>query len=425
MRSDLDQVMAARNLDALLVMGNSEGNTVMHYLTGRGHLERALIVKPRGGAMTLIHGGMERDTARDAALETGLALANRDERYNQYTLLEKHGGDQLVANVDYYAQVIRDFELSGRLGVYGLYDAGAAFALLTALQHHLREQGSQTEIVGEFGHSLFETLRQTKDDRELATMREVGERTGRVVDEVKKFIQRHAVNDDEIVIRDDGEALTIGDVKEFMRERFQAYELDDGGATIFSQGRDAGVPHNRGDAAMPLRLGQSIIFDIFPRGASGYYHDLTRTWSLGYATDEVQAAYAQCREIFERAVESVKVGQPCRDLQKMTCEFFEAHGHATTLSNPSTSEGYVHSLGHGLGLDIHETPRLSQSALADETLRPGHVVSVEPGLYYPERGFGVRVEDTVALNEGGELLTLSQADYDLVVPMPRWRGSQR
>ncbi len=415
--------MAARDLDALLVMGDSEGNTVMQYLTGGGHLERALIVHRRGGPTTLIHGGMERDTARDVAEEVGFALVNRDERYNSYTLLEKHGGDQLAANVDYYTQVIQDFELNGQLGVYGLYDAGAAYALLTALQAHLDSEHIETKIVGEFGTSLFETLRQTKDDRELAAMREVGERTGRVVDEVKAFIQTHAVDGDEIVIRDGGEPLTIGDVKAFMRERFQAYGLDDGGATIFSQGRDAGVPHNRGDANMPLRLGHAIIFDIFPRGDSGYYHDLTRTWSLGYATDTVQAAYDQCREIFERAVESVKVGQRCRDLQMMTCEFFEAHGHQTTMSNPGTSEGYVHSLGHGLGLDIHETPRLSQAALESEVLQPGHVVSVEPGLYYPERGFGVRVEDTVALNEQGELLTLSLSAYELVVPMPRWPGS--
>lgn len=420
MRSDLDNVMAARNLDALLVMGDSDGNTVMQYLTGGGHLERALIVKKRDGALTLIHGGMERDTASAIAAETGVALVNRDERYNMYSLLEKHKGDQLAAAVDYYAQVVRDFELSGRLGVYGLYDAGAAFALLTALQAHLHSEGVETETVGEFGGSLFETLRQTKDDRELAAMREVGELTGRVVDEVKAFIQAHAVNGDEIVTQDNGEPLTIGDVKQFLRERLHAYALDDDGATIFSQGRDAGVPHNRGDAEAPLRLGQSIIFDIFPRGESGYYHDLTRTWSLGYATEEVQAAYDQCREVFERAVESMKVGQPCRDLQVMTCEFFEAHGHQTTMSDPGTSEGYVHSLGHGLGLNIHEAPRLSQAALADETLQPGHVVSVEPGLYYPACGFGVRVEDTVAFNERGELLTLSQADYELVVPMPRW-----
>jgi Xaa-Pro aminopeptidase len=101
----------------------------------------------------------------------------------------------------------------------------------------------------------------------------------------------------------------------------------------------------------------------------------------------------------------------------MTLDFFEAKGHPTARTNPGGHDGYVHSLGHGVGLDIHEEPRLSIAAGNATLLAPGHVVSIEPGLYYPDRGFGVRVEDTIALRSDGSVLNLTQFPYDLVVPM--------
>lgn len=407
MKSDLDQLMAERGLNALLVMGNARGNTVLNYLTGGAHLEDVLVVKRRGGPLTLIHGSME----REIAARTGLALVDRDTVYNQYELLRRHAGDALAARVDYLAQVVRDQALQGRLAVYGMVDAGEAYALLNRLQAEI-----DGEVVGEYGSSLFGGARQTKDDAEIAEMREAGRLTSLVVGDVQEYIQGHATRGD-LVVRSDGEPLTIGDVKAFMRARQLAYGLVEDHEAIFSQGRDAGIPHNNGDPAMPLRLGQSIVFDIFPMRPSGYFHDMTRTWSLGYASDEVLAAWEQSKEIFDRVVGSLAVGVRCRDLQLLTCEYFAEKGHPTPLHQPGTQVGYVHGLGHGLGLDIHEGPRLNHAEGNDEVLRPGHVFSVEPGLYYPERGFGVRVEDTFAFTGAGELINLTRYPYDLVVPM--------
>lgn len=408
MKSELDRLMAERNLDGFLVLGSSGGNPVMNYLTGGAHLENALVLKRRGGPLTLIHGSMERDTAA----ETGLTLVDRDQTYNQYHFLQKHGGDQVAATVDYLGQVIRDHRLLGRLGIYGMADAGATLTLLTRLQDEIED----VELVGEFGTSLFSLARETKDEWEIGQLREAGRLTCIVMGEVQEFIQGHRTRD-EVVIKADGSPLTIGDVKGFMRMRCMVHGLSEHHDTIFSQGRDAGVPHNRGDGTMPLRLGQSIIFDFFPLVASGYCHDVTRTWSLGYATDEVQQAWDECKEIFDKTMAAIKLGVPYRDLQIMTCEYFESKGHPTPMSSPGTHIGYVHSLGHGIGLDIHEEPRLSASAGNATVAAPGHVFSVEPGLYYPERGFGVRIEDSVAFTETGELINLTDYPYDLVIPM--------
>lgn len=407
MRADLDRLMAERNLDALLVMGDARGNTVLNYLTGGAQLEGALVTKRRGGPLTLIHGSMERDTAA----ATGLKLVDRDNNYNSYTLLQKQEGNALEARADLLAQVVRDQGLSGRLGVYGSVDAGAAYALLQRLNQLI-----DGEIVGEYGDSLFTLARQTKDDREIAELREAGRLTCAVVGDVRDYIQSQQVRG-EVVIRADGEPLTIGDVKAFIRARQLQYGLIEDHECIFAQGRDAGVPHNGGNPAMPLRLGQSIVFDIFPTVSSGYFHDLTRTWSLGYATEEVLAAWEQTRQIFATVMGALELGRPCRDYQVMTCEYFERAGHPTPMSHPGTQVGYVHGLGHGVGLDIHEQPSLSHAAGNVTALQPGHVVSVEPGLYYPERGFGVRIEDTVAFTEAGELVNLTHFPYDLVVPM--------
>jgi Xaa-Pro aminopeptidase len=407
MRADLDRLMAERNLDALLVMGDARSNTILAYLTGGAHLEGALVTKRRGGPLTLIHGSMERDTAA----ATGLELVDRDSNYNSYTLLQKHEGNALEARADLLAQVVRDQALNGRLGVYGMVDAGAAYALLQRLNQMI-----DGEVVGEYGDSLFTLARQTKDDREIAEMREAGRLTSAVVGDLWDFIQSHGVRD-EVVIQANGAPLTIGDVKAFIRARQLNYGLVEDHDCIFAQGRDAGVPHNNGNPAMPLRLGQSIVFDIFPTLPSGYFHDMTRTWSLGYATDEVQMAWDQTKAIFDKVMGALELGRACRDYQIMTCEYFERAGHQTPISRPGTQEGYVHGLGHGVGLDIHEQPSLSHAAGNTTVLQPGHVVSVEPGLYYPARGFGVRIEDTVAFTEAGDLVNLTDFPYDLVVPM--------
>ena len=400
--------MAERELDGFLVVGDAGGNKVMNYLTGGAHLERALVLKRRNGPLTLVHGAMERDTAA----ATGLTLVDRDQQYNLYELLRKHEGNRLAAEVDYLMQVVEHQQLQGRLGLFGMMDAGEAYTLFNQLQDRLEG----TTLVGEFEDSLFAEARETKDDREIDELVEAGRLTSLVVRETREFLSGHQARND-VLVRRDGEALTIGDVKRFIRERVAAYGMHEEHGCIFSQGRDAGVPHNAGDPAMPMRLGQSIVFDIFPLVPSGYFHDLTRTWSLGYATDEVLEAWEQTKTIFDRVMAAVALGMPCRDLQNMTCDFYEALGHPTARSRPGTHEGYVHSLGHGIGLDIHEGPSLSHREGNTTVLVPGHVFSVEPGLYYPERGFGVRIEDSVAFRESGALINLTDVPYDLVVPV--------
>jgi Xaa-Pro aminopeptidase len=188
--------------------------------------------------------------------------------------------------------------------------------------------------------------------------------------------------------------------------------------TIFAIGRDAGVPHSSGNASDLLRLGQTIVYDIFPcEAGGGYFHDLTRTWCLGYAPDDVMALYEDVRSVYDTIVSELKPGLEFALYQKRTCELFEEKGHPTILKTPEAEEGYVHSLGHGVGLYIHERPFSGITAAPDEILAPGTIITIEPGLYYPSRGMGVRLENTYWVRPDGAFETLVNPALDLVLPV--------
>jgi Xaa-Pro aminopeptidase len=105
----------------------------------------------------------------------------------------------------------------------------------------------------------------------------------------------------------------------------------------------------------------------------------------------------------------------------MTCEYFESKGHKSPLNSKNPVEGYVHSLGHGVGLNIHERPFSSFMMSDDYRLIPGAAIAIEPGLYYPERGMGARIEDTYWVRPDGKIELLADYPYDFVLPMKKWK----
>jgi len=170
-----------------------------------------------------------------------------------------------------------------------------------------------------------------------------------------------------------------------------------------------------------MRLGQTIVFDIYPaETGGGYFYDFTRTWSLGYATPEAEKLYEQVRAVYNKVVENLHLNARFKDYQRLTCELFEKDGHKTLRTDQAPLEGYVHSLGHGVGLNIHERPWSGLTASDDNLLRPGVIITIEPGLYYPEKGMGFRLEDTYWVRPDGEIELLAEYSYDFVLPMKKW-----
>jgi len=158
--------------------------------------------------------------------------------------------------------------------------------------------------------------------------------------------------------------------------------------TIVAGGKQACDPHEQGHGV--LRAHEPIIIDVFPRSQkTGYFGDITRTIVKGRAHDAVHQLYQTVARGQEIAFEQLEANVCGVEVHTAVRKFFDQEGYKTGKRN-GRLQGFFHGTGHGLGLEIHEAPRLSATSI--DTLRDGHVVTVEPGLYYPELG-GVRLED--------------------------------
>jgi Xaa-Pro aminopeptidase len=403
MKQDLDHLMEERGLDAILVAGKAHGNPAMYYMTNG--TVGGYVVKKRGQEAVLLCSPIE----REEAAASGLTIVNVA-KYDFVTIL-REAEDRLGAVVELYRRVFADLGVSGRVGFYGLMDRGSAWVELNALDAQLEG----IEVYGDFDVTLIDAARATKDAAEAERMREIGQRTCDIIGQTVEFLRSHDVKDGALA-QADGTPLTIGRVHEQISRFIAEQRLEDPEGFIFSIGRDAGVPHNRGNPEDVVALGKTIVFDIFPcEAGGGYFADVTRTFCLGHASPEVEKAYRDVYECQAKLLEAYEVGTEARLYQQMTCEFFEIRGHPTVASDTQTESGYVHSLGHGLGLAVHEEPRFSDTPHNTDVLRPGHVFTCEPGLYYPDRGFGLRIEDDVWIDPEGLVHNLTDFPKELVI----------
>jgi Xaa-Pro aminopeptidase len=220
------------------------------------------------------------------------------------------------------------------------------------------------------------------------------------------------------LVKTNGDPLTIGDVKARINLWLSEAGAENPEGTIFAIGRDAGVPHSSGNPDDPLALGQTIVFDIYPcEAGGGYFYDFTRTWCLGYAPDDVMELYETVLSAYNKITPQLEVGKPFNHYQEMVCELFSAQGHPTIQENPQTQQGYVHSLGHGIGLNIHERPWSGINSDDKDCLVPGAVFTIEPGLYYPDKGMGVRLENSLYVRPDGKMEVLVDYPMELVLPV--------
>ena len=166
--------------------------------------------------------------------------------------------------------------------------------------------------------------------------------------------------------------------------------------TIVASGRQACDPHERGHG--PLRAHEPIVIDIFPRSQkTGYFGDITRTVVRGHASEAARKLYNTVWEAQKIAFGKIRAKVKTADVHKAVQKFFVEKGYKTGRRD-GRMEGFFHGTGHGLGLEIHEAPRMSANSA--DILRPGQVVTVEPGLYYPGIG-GVRLEDVALVTAQG------------------------
>ena len=177
------------------------------------------------------------------------------------------------------------------------------------------------------------------------------------------------------------------------------------------------MPHSAGSDGRPLRAGEPLIVDLFPRGAWRerplMFADCTRTLCAGEPPPALARAHAAVLRALAAARSLAAPGARGWDLQEAVCLTFEEAGYATPLRQPGTTIGYVHNLGHGIGYELHELPIFRKVAGAEGVLAEGDVFTLEPGLYDPAAGYGVRLEDLCYLGPDGLLEVLTPLPYDL------------
>ncbi|CCQ34793.1 X-pro aminopeptidase protein [Halorhabdus tiamatea SARL4B] len=311
------------------------------------------------------------------------ARADTVERFVDFAYdqrLEEHGRREAAAQVR--AAFLRDHDVES-VAVPPRFPTGTADAL--------REQG--IEVVVDHDDAI-EQARAVKTDEEIEHVRAAQRANERAMAAAEDLIRGAGVDDEGRLVHE-GEVLT----SERVREEIEVTLLRDGCAldeTIVACGADAADPHDQGSG--PLLAEEPIILDIFPRDKATKYHaDMTRTFLVGEPSETIEEWFELTDRARKAAIDAVEPGVTGAEVHDAVCDVYEDAGLPTLRSDGSTETGFIHTTGHGVGLAVHEQPSVSQRG---GELEPGHVITIEPGLYDPDVG-GVRIEDFLVVTEDG------------------------
>jgi len=402
-KQDLDRLMRERDLAGLVVFAYDRYSPAMYYVTGQ-RLHYGIYFRAASGRAHLVHDPMERDQAAAAGCEHSSFAEHR------LNVLIEEEGQPARAFGRLIAERCAALGITGPIALAGDVPIGFAHALVA----RLREREPRITIDDRFPDVLT-LARATKSQDELRAIHHAARGAVSALERVREFLGGLRL-DGEKLHQDGKGAVTLGHVRRLIQEEFLAHGLSEDGESIVSQGRDAGVPHNRGNDDEALRPHTPLLIDIFPGEAGGGYHsDVTRTLCVGKAPEPLERLYGDVHDAFQLAMSRLAIGSKCAQYQELVCELFGQRGHPTQRTHQGTEEGYVHGLGHGVGLAVHEGPRLAGAPSNTQVLEPGMVITVEPGLYYPDRGLGVRIEDLVVAREDGLFENLTPAPYELEV----------
>ena len=268
------------------------------------------------------------------------------------------------------------------------------FPLFTA--DELRKNG--IEVVPMEEEPILTKEREIKDENEIGYLKKAQRACEHAMETAIEVIKKSSVKGNFLL--ENEEILTSEKIKAYIEhDLIDSGCTCDGGEPIVACGKRAADPHFTGTGS--LLADEPIIIDIFPRlKRERYYADMTRTVVKGEPGKAIKEMYEAVLAAQNAALARVKEGVTCKTLHNLVCDVFEERGYGTIRKR--SKKGFIHSTGHGVGLDLHENPRVADN---DYELRKGNVITIEPGLYDPEVG-AVRLEDMVlVLKKGCENLT--------------------
>jgi Xaa-Pro aminopeptidase len=280
----------------------------------------------------------------------------------------------------------------------GISEAVAPATFPLELADRLRASG--LELTPD--HRTFEQRRRSKTEAELAGIGRAQRAAEAAMEAAAKLLR--AAEPADGVLHAGGERLTSERLKEAIYEALSSHPVTCE-EPIVAHGPQGAVGHERGSG--PIPPSEPVVIDLWPQDtASACFADMTRTFVVGDVPEEIRQWHSLSERALARAKDAIRPGANGREPFEAVCELFDEHGFPTQLSKEAGStleEGFNHSLGHGVGLQVHEAPALGRTRGYE--LVPGDVLAVEPGLYRPDIG-GVRLEDLVLVTEtGAETLT--------------------
>jgi len=393
--SDLDSKMEERGLDGILALGDSTSNNPeLLYLVGCSLPRGGFYLKRRGQDPILVVSETDLGSARSSRVKYVKSFGE----VGYYRLLEK---DAKRAYINLVKQLVVDAGLEGKIAIYGRNKPNIILQVSSALKR------MGLSVVEEDSPTLLEEVMMTKDDREIEAIKRVGVAACKTVEEILEHLASCRVGDRLLY---EGEELRVGHIKRLVRVLLAEKNLKPLDEMIFAPAPGSSDPHYSGIDSEPIRVGQPIVFDLFPQGSEGYCFDLTRTISIGSPTPEFREMFEAVLEAQLTVLERLRSGMLAKEAMEAACEVFEKKGYDTPRTNPKLTKGFTHSLGHGIGLTIGERPYLS--LYSQERIVDRQVFTVEPGLYDAKLG-GVRLEDVIVM-EGGAAKNLTDLEKMLV-----------
>ncbi|QYZ79435.1 aminopeptidase P family protein [Methanofollis formosanus] len=361
----LDDALAATECSAYLLYASS-ADADFRYLTGFQVSDPLLYLKKRGEAGMLVVPQMEYERA--ATESSAVPVTRAESGFLKFLDEEKDPWRALARTA---------VSLAG----------GGRVMVPKAFPYWLGKLlEEQTGVVAD-EHGVVRSMRAVKTSRELAAIRAAQQATETAMDVGISMIRRSTPKNG--VLYFDDAPLTSGRVRTAMH----AYLMERGYTardTIVSCGKETAMPHRQGDG--PLLENEPVVIDLFPQhDATGYHADMTRTVVKGEPSPEIAEMHAAVCEAVDLGESLIVAGVEGSAVHNAVVALFKEKGYE------SENKGFIHSLGHGVGLDVHEGPSLSPSG---GPLEAGNVVTVEPGLYYPGIG-GVRVENMGAVTQSG------------------------
>lgn len=366
--------------------------------TGAADVAPAVLSLPRGGRPRLAY---PTPMERAEAAATGLDLVT-PETLGLPALGRAGAGAVEVLAVRLRGALGAAGVVPGRVALTGVAPGGVVHAACRALE----AEGWHFVPGGELG----QRLRKAKSEPEVAEVRRAAAGAAAALRRVAGRLAAAVPGAGGGLVLG-GAPLTAGRLRGEAVSELAARGLALPEGSIVAAGAEGAVPHTRGDDARAVRAGESVVVDLFPRGT--LYADLTRTFCAGPPPPALAAAHEAVCAALDAAAAAAAPGVRGWDLQIAACGVFDRRGWPTPISDPDATRGYVHNLGHGVGWELHETPSFRKQSGAEGLLEEADVFTLEPGLYEPEQGWAVRVEEMYRLGaDGPERLVELPRDLD-------------